>query len=305
MKSILKLLFSFTIATPIPLNIISCYPTINHDDKSTINVELDPYLYQYYTPINNLGGSSLIKTLANLITTTQHPITYKEVWTVFNAAYQDKFYKKDNSIIDVYSTVFHGESPYTYQPQKDQCHGQPVSGEGTCYNREHIIPQSLFKKRMPMVADAYHILPSDAFVNNKRADYPHDVVVTATFRSKNGSKYGTNANGETVFEPTNDFKGIVARSYLYFAIRYYNQIPNNWGWIKHSYPFINEHYLTTYLNWANNYHPQEFEIYSNNIISKYQHNRNPFVDLPILTSLIWDPAFQNEQLHLIEKRTKN
>jgi hypothetical protein len=36
-----------------------------------------------------------------------------------------------------------------------------TTNEGDCYNREHIIPQSVFNSASPMVSDAHFITPTD------------------------------------------------------------------------------------------------------------------------------------------------
>jgi hypothetical protein len=48
---------------------------------------------------------------------------------------------KDNTVLDIYTEVPNGPDFYTFNMGTNQC-GQKRP-EGTCYNREHIVPQSL------------------------------------------------------------------------------------------------------------------------------------------------------------------
>jgi hypothetical protein len=55
----------------------------------------------------------------------------------------DKFYENDGSVLDMYSENPAGVDPYNYSITATQRCGN-YSNEGDCYNREHIIPQSVF-----------------------------------------------------------------------------------------------------------------------------------------------------------------
>lgn len=102
--------------------------------------------------------------------------------------FQDKYYEKDNTILDIYSEIAEGKDPYNYTPGQKEC--GTYSNEGDCYNREHLIPQSVFSEVKPMVSDAFHIWPTDGKVNGMRSNYPHGMVGNTTYTSKNGSKLG-------------------------------------------------------------------------------------------------------------------
>src|SRR5690606_39825219 len=90
----------------------------------------------------------------------------------------------------------------------DQCGN--YSGEGSCYNREHLIPQSVFNEGSPMKTDGHHVVPTDGYVNGQRSNHPIGKVSSASWTSTNGSKKGTSAvpgYSGTVFEPIDEFKG--------------------------------------------------------------------------------------------------
>ena len=79
---------------------------------------------------------------------------------------------------DIYSDVPGGSPAYSFQFVTDQC--GTYSGEGDCFNREHTFPQSWFNSGMPMSTDVFHIYPADAWVNQKRANWPYAPVNAPT-----------------------------------------------------------------------------------------------------------------------------
>lgn len=215
---------------------------------------------------------------------------YTGLWTTYSTSDRDNQYENDNSIMDVYSENPSGTDPYTYSYSTNQCGN--YSTEGNCYNREHMIPQSVFNSAAPMVSDAHHIPPTDGKVNGMRSNYPHGDVSTATWTSLNGSKLGSSAvsgYSGTVFEPIDEFKGDIARMYFYFATRYENTIA--------SYPYdmfngtSNQVFTTSFLNMLISWHNQDpvsaREIARNNAIYTRQNNRNPYIDHPEYVGMIW------------------
>ena len=215
---------------------------------------------------------------------------YSGLWTTYSTSDRDNQYENDNSIIDIYSENPSGTDPYVYSYSTDQCGN--YSTEGNCYNREHIIPQSVFNSSSPMVSDAHHIPPTDGKVNGMRANYPHGNVANATWTSQNGSKLGSSAvsgYSGTVFEPIDEFKGDIARMYFYFATRYENTVANySYGMFNGT---SNQVFTTAFLNMLISWHNQDpvsaREIARNNAIYARQNNRNPFIDHPEYVGQIW------------------
>jgi len=204
----------------------------------------------------------------------------------------------------MYSENPSGTDYYTFTYSTDQC--GTYSAEGDCYNREHMIPQSIFNEGSPMVADAHFITPTDGKVNGMRSNYPHGMVGTATYTSKNGSKLGSALNSGysagysgTVFEPINEFKGDIARMYFYFATRYENVI-TTWGtsyamFDGSSNKVFAEPFLTILLTWNAQDPVSASEIARNNAIYARQHNRNPFIDHPEYVNQIWGSTSTDTQ----------
>jgi len=216
---------------------------------------------------------------------------YAGLYTTYQTSDVDNFYENDGTILDMYSENPSGTDPYTYTTGTTQRCGN-YSVEGDCYNREHIIPQSVFNEQSPMVSDAHFITPTDGKVNGIRSNYPHGNVSSATYTSQNGSKLGSSAvsgYSGTVFEPINDFKGDIARMYFYFATRYENTISG------YSYAMFNgtsnQVFTTAFLNMLLAWHAQDpvsaREIARNNAVYARQNNRNPFIDHPEYVNQIW------------------
>jgi endonuclease I len=216
---------------------------------------------------------------------------YAGLYTTYQTSDVDNFYENDGTVLDMYSENPSGTDPYNYSTGTTQRCGS-YSVEGDCYNREHIIPQSVFNEQSPMVSDAHFITPTDGKVNGIRSNYPHGTVSSVTYTSQNGSKLGSSAvsgYSGTVFEPVNAFKGDIARMYFYFATRYENTVSG------YSFPMFdgsaNKVFTTAFLNVLLAWHAQDpvsaREIARNNAIYGRQNNRNPYIDHPEYVNQIW------------------
>lgn len=249
----------------------------------------------YYTTATGTGYT--LKTQLYNIIKGHTDKGYAGLWTTYSTSDRDNQYENDNTIIDMYSENPTGVDPYTYTYGTNQCGTYSV--EGNCYNREHIIPQSVFNSTAPMVSDAHFITPTDGKVNGQRSNYPHGTVATATWTSLNGSKLGSSSVSGytgTVFEPINEFKGDIARMYFYFATRYENTVAG--------YPFAmfngtsNQVFTTAFLNLLLTWNTQDpvsaREIARNNAIYARQNNRNPYIDHPEYVQAIWNPTADSQ-----------
>jgi len=215
---------------------------------------------------------------------------YAGLWTTYQTSDRDNQNENDNTIFDLYSENQSGADPYNYAYSTGQCGTYAV--EGDCYNREHMIPQSVFNSSAPMVSDAHFIPPTDGKVNGMRADYPHGNVASASWTSQNGSKLGTSAVSGytgTVFEPNAAFKGDIARMYFYFATRYENTVA---GYSFSMFNGTSNKVFTTafremLLAWHAADPVSSREIARNNAIYARQGNRNPYIDNPNYVNTIW------------------
>jgi len=256
----------------------------------------------YYTAANGLTGAALKTALMNIISNGHIDHGYSGLWTGYATTDRDYFYENDGTILDIYSENPNGPDQYnfTYGPT-DQCGSAGYSNEGDCYNREHVIPQSLFSSASPMVADIHFIRATDGKVNGMRSNYPFGIVGNTSFTSKNGSKLGTSVSAGyagTVFEPIDAFKGDIARMILYFVTRYEDKLPNFTSGDmlgNTAFPGLQPWALNQYLTWNAMDPVSPEEIARNNASYTYQGNRNPFIDHPEYVTQIWGaPVVDNQ-----------
>lgn len=248
----------------------------------------------YYNTATGTGYT--LKTQLYNIIKNHTDLGYNGLYNIFQTSDIDNFYENDGSVLDMYSENPAGQDPYNFTPGNAQCGN--YTNEGDCYNREHIIPQSIFNELFPMKSDAHFITPTDGKVNGQRGNYPYGPVVSPNIISLNGSKLGSSSNtgyaagySGIVFEPIDEFKGDIARMYFYFATRYENVI-TTWGV---PYPMFNgtsnQVFTNTFKNilltWNQMDPVSPREIARNNAIYANQNNRNPFIDNINYVSAIW------------------
>ena len=263
----------------------------------------------YYN--NATGNGYVLKTQLHNIINQQYDQGYSAIDDFFIDYDLDNYYENNNTILDIYSEDPIAADPYNFTPESDECGN--YTSEGDCYNKEHIIPKSVFNENSPMQGDAHHLLPTDGRVNGLRGNYPMGRVDDNNLASQsgisnpteNGSKLGDNLNNGysagysgTVFEPIDEFKGDLARIHFYFATRYQNQI-SNWGGYAMFNGSSNQVFETVFLNilleWHNMDPVSQKEIdRNNNIYYEHQGNRNPFVDHPEYVEVIWNPQQDNQ-----------
>ena len=237
----------------------------------------------YYNSAQGLYGNNLKVALYNIIK-NHNILLYNSLWTSF----QKTDVKPNGKVWDIYSYKPIGAQPYEYTFVTNQC--GTYNSEGDCYNREHSWPQSWFASANGPNADLFHIYPSDGKVNNDRSNFPYGKVGIATLTSQNGSKLGNCVSpgySLTVFEPIDEFKGDLARSYFYMCTRYYSE-DATWS----SSDATNKSIILPWqLNLLMQWHQQDpvstKEIARNDSIYKIQNNRNPFIDNPIWVNAIW------------------
>jgi len=242
------------------------------------------------------SGYTLKTQLLNIISTGTIDPGYGALYTTYLTSDIDLYYENNGTLLDMYTENPTGADlcEYTYGINQDD--GSGGTSECQKYNREHIIPQSVFSSVTPMHSDAHFVVPSDKYVNAQRGNLPFGVVNTANWTSSNGTKRGSNLNSGysagysgTVFEPINEFKGDIARMYFYFITRYESQVA---GWSYDMFNGTSNQALTnTFLNilltWHLNDPVSQREIDRNNAIYTYQNNRNPFIDNPDYVCDIW------------------
>ena len=227
----------------------------------------------YYSSAEGKKGEALRTALQGIID-NHTVISYNDL----EEYYPDIDARKDNPnlVWDIYSTCEFTFSNANCQ-QKAICE---------CWNKEHTVPQSWFNKKSPMKSDLFHVLPTDARVNNYRSNYAYGEVSDHT--SLDGSKYALGWRSGKTFEPADEFKGDIARIYFYMATRYANQC-ESWGggMFGSAASGFTTSIATMLMKWARNDAVSEKETLRNDAVYKVQKNRNPFVDHPELAEYIW------------------
>ena len=238
----------------------------------------------YYQNAEGKTGEQLRLALHNIIK-DHNAQSYSSLIGYFEST--DK--KTNNTVWDMYSDVPGGTPPYVYHFNSgDECGN--YGGEGDCYNREHSFPKSWFNDATPMYTDLFHIYPTDGYVNGKRSNYPYGKVGNASWTSQNGSKLGncmvTGYSG-VVFEPIDEYKGDLARTYFYMATRYYTE-DGGWAGSEMVTGCLPKPWALAMLRqWATQDPVSPKEIDRNNAIYQIQNNRNPFIDHPEYAEAIW------------------
>lgn len=249
----------------------------------------------YYDGTEGLTGNALKTKLHGIIKNDKH-VSYSGLWN----AYEQTDKKPNGKVWDIYSDIPNGTPPYQFTFVINQCGN--YSGEGDCYNREHLWAQSWTNNDGTEKTDLHHVYPTDGYVNNRRSNYAFGEVGNASWTSQNGSKLGKNTVSGftgTVFEPIDEYKGDIARALMYVSVRYYTEDGkwNNSDMTNKS--IIKDWAIAMLLRWHEEDPVDDKEINRNNAVYNIQHNRNPFVDYPEFANMIWDSHWSVDEMQQI------
>ncbi len=256
-----------------------------------------------------IGTEYTLKTQLFNIINNHNDRGYAGLYTTYLTSDKDFYYENDGTLLDNYSENPFGADAYNFTYGINQDDGSGGNNEGERYNREHLVPQSVFNSATPMYSDAHFVVPSDKKVNAQRGDLPFGKVGSANWTSLNGTKRGNNLNSGysagysgIVFEPIDEFKGDIARNLLYFATRYqdvvagYNYVMfNNTADQVFAQPFLN-----ILLTWNTLDPVSQRERDRNNAIGTddRQKNRNPFIDNNSYVTAIWGAPLSTAEFNL-------
>lgn len=269
----------------------------------------------YYNGTAGLSGYALKSKLHDIISEKNINWHYGDLPAYYGQTDLDLYYDHDVSntmyLLDIYSEIPSGTDAYEYTQ------GQLISSagaEGLGYNREHMIPQSTFSTSSkisdyPMYSDLNFIVPVDARINQLRNNYPYGVGGTVSYYNfTNSSRMANSAIPNypytgRVYEPIDEFKGDIARTLLYFVVRYEGKLNSfNTAYSTSSTitpatdqcPFdgteeqaIDLAYIEMLKQWNTLDPVSQREIDRNNTVYTIQKNRNPFIDHPEWVNLIW------------------
>ncbi len=187
--------------------------------------------------------------------------------------------KVDGSVIDMYSNTVRKFNGFVAVGGMHIEHSFPKSWWGS-------YPNNAYK-------DLFHLYPADAVTNITKSNLPLGEVIGTPALDNGITKIGYNGFGtfytDKCFEPSDEFKGDFARSYLYISTIYENyatlwQSPmlNN-----NSYPVWKPWALDLLLKWHRQDPVSAKELARVEVIYNIQGNRNPFIDYPNLVENIW------------------
>ncbi|WBV60910.1 endonuclease [Chryseobacterium camelliae] len=264
----------------------------------------------YYNGTTGLSGYALKSKLHDIISSHAINWHYGDLQNYYNQTDLDKYYDHGSSnttlLLDIYSEIPTGPDAYEYTSAQLI---SSASTEGSGWNREHMVPQSTFStgsiSDYPMYSDLFFVIPVDARINQLRSNYPYGMVgSTIYYTFTNGSRIGNcaipgAAYTGRVYEPINEFKGDVARSLLYFAVRYEGKM-SSFNYMAGTTPANDESqldgteervfepsYIAMLLQWNQQDPVSQKEIDRNNAVYNIQKNRNPFIDNPAWINAIW------------------
>ena len=240
----------------------------------------------YYNNALGKSDENLMSALRSIIRNHKEVSYSSGLLAAFRRADTDA----DGYIIDIYSNC-------RYRPSDNGSSAQNV-GEG--YNREHSFPRSWFGGEVaPMNTDVFHVYPTDIKVNSQRSNFPYGVCANGT-RLTNGiyvakGKLGTctyPGYSGTVFEPDDEYKGDLARTYFYMVTCYKDELPNWPGspqlnYAGNRYKAFSTWTINMLMEWTRLDPVSEKEIKRNEAVYEIQNNRNPFIDHPELAEYIW------------------
>lgn len=288
---------------------------INKVEASVGNYVTDPNTY--YDDVENLTGNDLLLSLHDLMFETHKTYTsYDDVGSREYQRYIDPYPNKDGYIIGFYS---HRAIKADWD-------------KGNTYNREHVWAQSLSGKTTSKGddlygdtgggADMHHIRPEISGLNSSRGNKLFGEV-------SNGSTWDGYIEGDLVscysgdvFEPHDEVKGDVARIVMYMYMHYNTRtyLGGSAATYNERYTDINKPLIITniiaksnaddcfnlLLEWNELDPVDNIEETRNEAASKYQGNRNPFIDHPEYAEYIWgDQTIVNKEVVGMEIDTSN
>jgi hypothetical protein len=229
----------------------------------------------YYSSLDGLAGNELRQALQDIIanSNTVRAQTYADVVDILKEADQNP--ANSNQVWLVYTEQGRAKLDY-----------QTTSNNFGTWNREHTFPRSLggFNSiDLDDIADGINVYWTTEADSLRHAN--SDAHGLRAADGPENSSRGNQHYGEYVGPPGNSgsFKGDVARSVLYLALRY------NGLEVVNGFPSVVGQMgdLATILDWHRNDPPDDFEMNRNNIVYNWQFNRNPFIDQPDLVEYIW------------------
>ncbi|MPM56940.1 hypothetical protein SDC9_103757 [bioreactor metagenome] len=242
----------------------------------------------YYDNADAKNANNLRQALKTIISANYKSISYDNLWTAYATT---DINSSTGKLWDVYSNC-------SFTVSTNQC--GTYQNECDCYNREHTTPRSWFGGAVaPMNSDLFNVYPTDGKVNGVRDNFPYGEVGAASYTSGNGSKLGNSdfsGYSGVVFEPVDEYKGDLARTVMYMAVRYADNLAS---WLSaysgetdvdvvyDATSSLTPYAMNLFLSWSRMDPVSAKETARNEAVYGIQSNRNPFIDFPGLEEYIW------------------
>ncbi len=255
----------------------------------------------YYASLEGLSGVALKQAVQNIIANPSEVRlhSYADIWEILKTSDQNPL--NSGQIWEIYL-----EQPMS---KIDQQQSSSIVGK---WNREHIFCQSRggFEVANIDTADGIGVwtTTSAAATVDGVSDAHHIRAVNGQENSSRNNKNYGNVNSATVYagatSSQGSWRGDVARACFYMAVRFtgLNVVNGDPSEYNGTNPSGNIGDLATLLAWNLSDPRDDFEMNRNNYIQTWQHNRNPFIDYPLLANYIfgaqygqpWFSALANE-----------
>ena len=230
----------------------------------------------YYDNLDGKSGAVLRQAMQDIVAEegVVRAQTYSDVIDILKEADQNP--ANSNQVWLVYKEIGRAKLDY-----------QLTSNSIGKWNREHTYPRSrggFNSINLDDIADG-----KDVFWNTTADSLRHGNSDAHALRAADGPENSSRGNQHygQYNGPSGTlgkFKGDVARSVFYMAIRF-NGLSIVNGFPEGNVGELGD--LTTLLDWHRNDPPDDFEMNRNNVVYTWQFNRNPFIDHPDLVEYIW------------------
>ncbi|WP_373437847.1 endonuclease, partial [Metamycoplasma equirhinis] len=108
-------------------------PTLDNDHRLEYDNSND-----FYKSLDGLSGQELRNKLFKIQVNNRYTsLGYGDLFKTYKDAFLDKYYEKDNSVLDIYGENPNGDDPFVFYHGNFQDTGNT---EGKGMNREHLVP---------------------------------------------------------------------------------------------------------------------------------------------------------------------
>lgn len=217
----------------------------------------------YYAGAENLEGEELKDFLTELVNTGFIGVDYGDAKTALAEADVDP--NDSTKVLTIYS--------------RDSVNRE---WDGSSWHREHVWPNS----RLGLERVEENDVSQASDLHNLRA------IVPSVNSSRSNKIYDTITGADT-FYPGDKDKGDVARILLYMTIKYpfltlVDEVLDNDPDTNYTPQGAKMAKLSMILKWHTEDPVDDFERNRNEVIYRWQKNRNPFIDHPEFVAKIWD-----------------